>query len=187
MRARAPFPRNARLIVVAAAVLAASIGGSVACTPRCQKLKAALDDVRITSEDVARINSLVAKRKAAIAEAAEGEQDTFSLEKLQFSVTGYELAVETQLRVVKISPKFDNSPLYEEYRNVFDAMRCDLDALAEDPGRHKISNAEGSEIRAWSQRVGAILRNEGKLSPGELSGYLEEGIVDEKDKGEGEE
>jgi hypothetical protein len=184
MRARAPFPRNARLIVVAAAVLVASVGGPAACTPKCQKLKAALDDVRVTSEDVARINSLVAKRKAAIAEAAESDQDTFSLEKLRFSVTGYELAVETQLRVVRISPKFDNSPLYKEYRDVFDAMRCDLDALAEDPERHKISNAEGNMIQAWSQRVGAILRNEGKLSHGELNGYLEEGIVDEKGEGE---
>jgi hypothetical protein len=180
MCTRVPSLRNARLVFIAAAALAASIGGPAACIPKCQKLKAALDDVKITSEDVVRINSLVAKRKAAIAEAADGDQDTFSLEKLRFSVTGYELAVETMLRIIKISPKFDNSPLYKEYRKLFDAMRCDFDALAEDPETHKISDAEGSMIRAWSQRVGAILRNEGKLSHGELNGYLEEGIVDAK-------
>jgi len=184
MRARLLSPRNARPVVIAVAVLAASIGGLAACTPKCPKLKAALDEVQTTSEDVVRINRLVEKRKAAIAEAAEGEHDTFSLEKLRFSVTGYELAVETQLRVVKISPKFDDSPLYKEYRSVFDAMRCDLDALAEEPERHKISDADGSLIRRWSQRIGAILRNEGKLTQGELNGYLEEGIIDKKDEGE---
>jgi hypothetical protein len=178
MRKRAPSTRSARLVVIAVSMLAASIGGPAACAPKCPKIKAALDDVQITSEDVGRINAFVAKRKAAIAEAAAGDQDTFSMEKLRFSVTGYELAVETQLRVVKISPKFDDSPLYKEYRGVFDAMRCDFDALSEEPERHRISDADGSMIRAWSQRVGAILRSEGRLTSGELNGYLEEGIVD---------
>jgi len=184
MRAKVQSSRNARLVVIAVAVLAASIGGPAACTPKCQKLKAALDDIKITSEDVVRINRFVEKRKAAIAEGAEGEHDTFSLEKLRFSVTGYELAVETQLRVVRISPKFDNSPLYKEYRKVFDAMRCDFDGVAEEPERHKISDADGAMIRRWSQRIGAILRNEGKLTSGELNGYLAEGIVDKAEEAE---
>jgi hypothetical protein len=181
MCAHLPTPGFARLVFVAA--LVAPLAGLWACTPKCPKAKAALDDVQITSEDVARINRLVDKRKAAMAEGAAGGLDTFSLEKLRFSVTGYELAVETQLRIVKISPKFDGSPLYTEYREVFDAMRCDFDALIEEPERHKISDAEGAMIQRWSQRVGAILRKEGQLSHGELNGYLEEGI---RDKGETE-
>ena len=99
MRALAPTSEFARLVIVVA--VAASLIAIGACAPKCPKVKATLDEVQITSEDVARINRLVDKRKAAIAEASAGGHDTFSLEKMQFSVTGYKLAVETQLRIVK--------------------------------------------------------------------------------------
>ena len=176
MRALAPTSEFARLVIVVA--VAASLIAIGACAPKCPKVKATLDEVQITSEDVARINRLVDKRKAAIAEASAGGHDTFSLEKMQFSVTGYKLAVETQLRIATCSAKVDISPLYAEYRSVFDALRCDFDALVVDPERHRLSSADGAMIQRWVQRVGAILRKEGQLSNSELKGYLEEGIRD---------
>jgi hypothetical protein len=181
MRAQVPIQR-ARRPAVGLAVLVASFVVLASCASKCPKVKAALNPVQITGEDVARINRLVEKRKAAIADAAAQGHDTFSLDKLRFSVTGYELAVETQLRIVKISPKFDNSPLYEEYRAVFDAMRCDFDTLIEEPDEHTISDTEGRAIQRWSQRIRAILRKEGELSQGELNDYLEEGIRNDRDE-----
>ena len=185
MRANASPRTPARITFAVLVALLAPFAVLTACAAtKCPKTKAALDDVHTTGEDVARINRLVDKRKAAIAEADAGGHDTFALEKLRFSVTGYELAVETQLRIVRISPKFDDSPLYGEYRGVFDAMRCDFDALVGDPEDHSVSEAEGSMIQRWSQRVSAILRKEGKLTVGELNDYLEEGIQDAADEKE---
>ena len=177
MRATTSPRTPARITFTVLVALLAPFAVLSACAAtKCPKAKAALDDVQTTGEDVVRINLLVDKRKAAMAEAAAGGHDTFDLEKMRFSVTGYKLAVETQLRIVRISPKFDDSPLYVEYRAVFDAMRCDFDALVVDPEDHSISGAEGSMIQRWSQRVSAILRKEGRLTVGELNDYLEEGI-----------
>lgn len=165
---------HCRLLITGALVLALA----AACGPKCPEVKAKFDDVQITTEDVARVNRLVEKRKAAIAEASAPGKGTFAIDRLRFSVTGYELAIETQLRVIKISPKFDNSPLYKEYRPLFDEMRCFFDTLVAEPEKHVLADAEGRDIRRWSERVGAVLRKEGRLGPGELAGYLEEGIRD---------
>lgn len=181
MRARAKSSLNTGLAVVFVAACAPLGAGLAGCAPKCEKVKAALDDVQTTSEDVVMINALVDKRKAAVADASAGEHDTFALEKLRFSVTGYELAAETLLRVVKISPKFDNSPLYKEYRGLFDEMRCDFAALVGDPESHRITDAQGGMIQRWGRRVAAVLRNEGRLSHSELNGYLESGIRSEDD------
>jgi hypothetical protein len=179
MIAHVKFLKVAR-VVAGGVAFAAALS---ACGSKCPQAKSALDDVKVASEDVARVNRLVEKRKAAMAEVAAGGQGTLVIQNLRFSVTGYELAVENQLRLLKISPKFDNSPLYREYRGVFDAMRCDFDALVAEPEEHRLSDADGHAVQEWSKRLRAILRKEGQLSQGELKGYLEEGI---RDNGDGE-
>jgi hypothetical protein len=163
----------------------ASIAGlAAACGPKCTEVKSALAPESVTGEDVGRVNKLVAKRKDAIAEAEKGEQAQTGLEKLKFSVTAYELAIEAQLRVIKISPKFEDSPLYSENRALFDEMRCYFDGLVADGTGHVVSDRVGRDIQQWSQKVGSILKSHGRLSDSELRDYFEEGI---QSSGKGEE
>ncbi len=149
-----------------------------ACGPTCPEVKGALDDETIIGEDVARVNALVEKRKAAIAEASSGQMETFPLQRLQFSVTAYEMAVWVQVRIIKISPKFEDSSVYKKYASIINQIRCDLDKVLEDP-EHTVSDVTGRDLQRHKTRIDTMLRREGALTKTEFSSYLEDGIVSE--------
>ena len=182
-------PNNKKSHAVRSLLFLLCVGPSIAglaaaCGPKCTEVKSALAPEKVTGEDVGRVNKLVAKRKEAMAEAEQGDKAQNGLEKLKFSVTAYQLALEAQLRVIKISPKFEDSPLYSENRAVFDEMRCYFDGLVADGTGHVISDRVGRDIQQWSQKIGSILKSHGKLSPSELRDYFEEGIQSSDNKEE---
>ncbi len=148
------------------------------CGPTCPEVKSALDDEAIIGEDVARVNAFVEKRKAAIVEAGSGQVETFPLQRLQFSVTAYEMAVWVQVRIIKVSPKFEDSSAYKEYASIINQIRCDLDKVLEDP-EHTVSDVTGRNLRRYKKRVDTLFRREGTLTKTEFASYLEEGIVSE--------
>jgi hypothetical protein len=147
----------------------------VGCGPTCPEIKMSLDEKTATSEDVARINALVKKRKAAIAEAEAVTSNTFELKRLKFSVTAYEKAIETQARVIKISPSFGGSDKYEENIELISELRCFLDRVAENPD-YAVSDRTGREIQRLHDMTANILRKDGALTKRELREYIEEGI-----------
>jgi len=149
-----------------------------ACGPTCPEVKSALDDSQVMAEDVERVNALVDKRKITIAEADSGEQSTFALERLKFSVTAYEIAIELELRIIKLSPQFEDSSRYGEMLPLFEEIRCNFDKIIKSNG-HTLSDSEGKKIQDYYSRVKAVLINEGKISQFELKRYFEEGIEDE--------
>jgi len=134
-----------------------------------------LSEEETAGEDVGRVNRLVAKRKEAMDEASQGGESN-SLSRLQFSVTAYELAIQTQLRIIKISPKQENSPMYSEHRKMFDEMRCFFDELVAEGTGHEIADPVGRDVQLWSKKIGDILKNQGRLSSYELRRFFEEGI-----------
>jgi hypothetical protein len=161
------------LICIALAVL-----GSVSftsCGPSCPEVKAALDEEEAMAGDVARINALVDKRLATIAEAEQGGHDNFYMQRLKFSVTAYELAVKLQVRIIKISPRYEDSELYGEHANTINEIRCDLDDIVAKDG-HTVGDADGSMLQKHYARLSALLRKAGDISGSELKTYLEEGI-----------
>ena len=147
-----------------------------ACGPTCPEVKGALDEEAAIGEDVARVNAFVEKRKEAIAEAESGQIETFPLQRLKFSVTAYEMAVWVQTRIIKISPRFEDSPAYKEYASTINKIRCDLDKVLEDP-EHTVSDVTGKKLRGHKARIDTMLLREGTLTKTEFANYLEEGIV----------
>ncbi len=150
----------------------------LACGPTCPEIKGALDEEAIIGEDVARVNALVEKRKAAIAEAKSGQIETFPLQRLKFSVTAWEMAVWVQARIIKISPRFEDSPKYVEYASIINKIRCYLDKLVADP-EHTVSDVTGKKLQAHKTRIDTLFRREGTITKSEFASYLEEGIVSE--------
>jgi len=146
-----------------------------ACGPKCPETKLALDEETATSEDVARVNAFVKKRKEAIKEAETGPSDTFRLRRLKFSVTAYEQAIETQARIIKISPNFDNSPKYKKHRDIISEIRCFYDQVAEDLD-YVVSDGDGKQIRQYHDLISNILRKDGELMKPELQDYIDQGI-----------
>jgi hypothetical protein len=165
--------RRKGLLVAAVATVLMGIG---ACGPKCPDVKSALNEDQVASEDVGRVNKLVEKRKNAITEATRPEGSKEAMSALKFSVTAYELAIEAQLRVIKISPKFEGSSLYAENRATFDEMRCYFDKLVAEGSHLVVSEVIGRDIQKWSQRIKSLLQTKGRISDTELRQYFEEGI-----------
>ena len=145
------------------------------CGPSCPEVKASLDEEEAMAGDVARVNALVDKRDSAMAEAGTGEHDQFHMQRLKFSVTAFELAVEMQVRIIKISPRYENSDLYEQHTGLLNEIRCELDDLVAMDG-HEVSDRIGRAVQERHKQVGALLRKEGQVSGSELDTYLSEGI-----------
>lgn len=145
------------------------------CGPSCPEVKAALDEDEAMAGDVARVNALVDKRDGAMIEAGEGGHDQFHMQRLKFSVTAYELAVETQVRIIKISPRYENSDLYEQQADLINEIRCELDDLIAQDG-HEITDRVGRDIQARHKQLASVLRKEGEVSGSELKDYLANGI-----------
>ena len=152
-----------------------SIATLTSCGPSCPEVKAALDEDEAMAGDVARVNGLVDKRDSAMIEAGEGDHDQFAMQRLKFSVTAFELAVEIQVRIIKISPRYENSDLYEEHAALINEIRCELDELIGQDG-HEVTDRVGRDIQARHKQLGSLLRKEGEISGSELKTYLEEGI-----------
>jgi hypothetical protein len=165
-----------RLKLCAMLGTAVSIALLASCGPKCPEVKSSLGEDDVTKEDISRVNLLVAKRKEAMADAAAGENATVPISKLQFSVTAYELAIEAELRVIQISPKFEGSELWAKNRVLFDDMRCYFDGLVAADTPHVISDPVGRDIQQWSQKVAEILKTQGTVSDYDLREYLEKGM-----------
>ena len=148
---------------------------SAGCGPSCPEVKASLDEDEAMAGDVARVNALVSKREDVMIEAGEGDHDQFHMQRLKFSVTAYELAVEIQVRIIKISPRYEDSDLYDEHAELINEIRCELDELLAEDG-HEVSDRVGRDLQARHKQLGAILRKEGEVSQSEMNTYLEDGI-----------
>jgi hypothetical protein len=152
-----------------------SILFAAGCGPSCPEVKAALDEDEAMAGDVARVNALVDKRESAVIEAGGGDHDQFEMQRLKFSVTAFELAIEIQVRIIKISPRYEDSDLYEQQAELINEIRCELDELIALDG-HEISDRLGRDIQALHKQLATLLRKEGQVSDSELKTYYEEGI-----------
>lgn len=164
-----------KLHSIAAAATFLGFASLTACGPSCPEVKAALDEDEAMAGDVARVNALVGKRDSAMAEAGQGEHDQFHMQRLKFSVTAFELAVEIQVRIIKISPRYENSDLYEQQADLINEIRCEIDDLIAIDG-HEVSDRVGKEIQLRHKQLGSVLRKAGQVSGSELETYLSEGI-----------
>jgi hypothetical protein len=129
----------------------------------------------IMAGDVARVNEFVARRKAAVEEAQKGGHDTFTMERLKFSVTAGELAVQVGLRIIKLSPTHENSDLYRTNLALVNEVRCGLDELLEEDG-YLFSDGAGDRIQTYHAQFRKVFRGEGEFSDFQLKTYYAEGI-----------
>lgn len=155
-------------------LIISSLVALAGCGPTCPEAKASLDQDTLTSEDVARVNAFVEKRKSAMAEA-ETAEETLRLNRLKFSVTAYEQAIETQARIIKISPSFEDEDAYDENKDLILEFRCFMDEVAQDID-YTISDGVGKEIQRYHDLFDKLLRKSGELAKSELREYIEEGI-----------
>jgi len=161
------------------------------CGPACPDIKVALDVSAALADDAARLNEMVSRRKAAAGEAEQGGKGTFHIERVRFSVTAWELAIETQARIIKASPRFEDAESYGEGAETINRFRCYLDRLLAREG-HLINDGTGKTLRAHKVEIDDLLDRDGAVTPSELRGYLENGIevdaaVDRDDDDEEEE
>ena len=163
--------------VLYGATLAWCLTSVWACGPKCPEIKSAMSQEEIENDDTARINGLVKRRKAVIAEAEKGQQPSLTMERFRFSVTAYEQAIELQLR---ISELMGTSAQYAQHSKELTDMRCTLDAIIEqrnlEDGDVVLSDREGRDIQQLAARLGELFGGEGKIRAQDLKTYYEQGI-----------
>lgn len=160
---------------VAAMVVALSVLVAAGCGPTCPEVKASLDEEQLMAGDVARVNELVERRRAAVEEAESGDHGSFAMRRLEFSVTAWKLAIETQLRIIKASPLYEDFEVYNEQRELIDGIRCRLDELLESEG-HLVKDALGRDVQRDHDAIAKLFKRECQVTGSELKTYYEEGI-----------
>jgi hypothetical protein len=146
------------------------------CGPTCPEVKAGLDATAAVTGDVTRVNELVARRKAVMAEAEQGGVGTFEMQRLKFSVTAYEMAIATEARVIKASPRFEGAASYDEAAPRINEFRCYVDKVLARDG-NLVSDGVGESLRAYKAEIDGLLDRDGALSSAEIRAYFEEGIA----------
>lgn len=152
-----------------------------ACGPSCPEAKSAMKEKKLISDDSARIDKLVERRKAVIEKAQAGESDAFEMERLKFSVTAYELAIEIQLMIFKISPGgSEPSALYGRNIKEINETRCFLDELVGKNllrmKRLQVSDPVGKEIQERYDRLQTLFQGEADIPKIALKKYFEQGM-----------
>ena len=123
---------------------------------------------------------MVERRRAVMADAEQEGLSTFEVERIKFSVTAYELAARTQLRIIKLSPRYEDSEAYEKNQPLINDARCLIDELLQPEG-HSVPDGIGRKIQQMHDRFKAQIRKEGTLSSSEFATYLEDGIQTAED------
>ena len=146
------------------------------CGPKCLEVKTAMSAEELEYDDAMRVNKLVDLRQRTVASAEnDSDMNTFALEDHKFSVTAYELAAETMLRVINLESS--GNPLYEEHRERIDAARCDLDKILEmKEEEFLLGKASGRDIQAMHAGLKALFRKEGEVSRYQLKDTLKDGL-----------
>ncbi len=174
--------QNVTLLVMATIILSSHL----ACGPKCPEVKSAMSESELTDDDATRVNEFVTRRKALMEEAREGEKSSFELERLKFSVTAYEMAIQLQLRIIELA---STSELYEANIDEITDTRCLLDEVLEEKvvkkDDYSITDGVGKEIQQKHALFRKLFGKDGEVSGYELKQYFEKGIkVKKKPDGE---
>ncbi len=153
------------------------LASPLACGPSCPEAKTAMSESDLKDEDATRVNEFVSRRKKIMEEAQQGEPDTFKLERYKFTVTAYELAIQTQLRIINLA---DSSPLYKENIEEITETRCFLDKVLKDKFLKKeditISDMTGKKIQEKHDLFSLLFGKEGRVSGRDLKDYYKTGV-----------
>ena len=114
------------------------------------------------------------------------------MERIKFSVTAYELAIQMQLRIIELA---SSSDLYDANLEEINDTRCLLDELLAPKKINKddltVSDRMGKDIQERFSLFKKLFGKEGAVSNYELKEYYQKGIKvetrdDGEDEGEGE-
>ncbi|MCP4604097.1 MAG: hypothetical protein GY847_26840 [Proteobacteria bacterium] len=162
-------------------ILVFCLTGPLACGPKCPEAKSALSESELTNDDATRLNEFVERRKTLMDQGRTGENSTFEIERLKFSVTAYELAIQLQLRIIGLA---ESSSLYRTNIDEINETRCFLDEIIEGKivknivkkGDVTVSDSTGKKIREKHALFKQLFNKEGEFSGYELKQYYQKGI-----------
>jgi hypothetical protein len=145
------------------------------CGPKCPEIKTAMSQSESEYDDALRINKLVEKRKLAIKETETGGLHSSVIKRIQFSVTAYELAINSQMRIVALAEL--GHKLYDENIEIINETRCMLDKILEaDDDQFEIKTNDGSDIQKRHAALEKIFRRECEVQKNEFKSVLKKGV-----------
>lgn len=172
---------------VITSILAFFLASPLACGPKCPEAKSAMSETEMVKDDATRINGFVERRKSLVAGDDDGGYDTFELQRVKFSVTAYELAIQIQLRIIKLA---ESSELYEKNIDTIMKTRCFLDEILKANLINKdskvLSDRQGKDIQEKHVLFKKLFGKNGEPSKYELKDCYESGIEIQEEEGEGE-
>jgi len=182
-----------RHTILYATFLGLFLSTSIACGPSCPKVKSAMNDKQLANDDASRVNEFVERRKTLMDQARGGDVDPFTLQRIKFSVTAYELAIQIQVRIIELAASSD---MYKTNIDEINATRCLLDDVLKERLINKedvtVSDTTGREIQERHVLFKQIFGKEGEASKYDLEQYYKSGIklkkeaTEKKDEGDEE-
>ncbi|MDJ0764614.1 MAG: hypothetical protein QNJ97_16670 [Myxococcota bacterium] len=166
-----------RYTTLLVSMIALLLAGPLACGPKCPEIKQAMSESELAEDDANRVNAFVGRRKAVMQEAGGGDKNPLEMQRLKFSVTAYELAIQIQIRIIELA---SNSDLYQENLDTIDEARCFFDDILAEKLINKedvsVSDRIGKKIQEKHVLFGRLFKNEGAPSSYELKEFYEKGI-----------
>lgn len=152
---------------------------SMGCGPKCPEVKSAMPENELKNDDIGRVNKLVERRKKLIQSAESEQLPSFDVERLRFSVTAYEMAIQMQLRIIELSASSD---AYGQNLEEIHKTRCLIDDVLEakllKPDDVTLTDTAGKRIQERFTLFEGLFSKEGEIPQHKLELYYEKGYVE---------
>ena len=162
-------------ILIASYLLSAVI--STGCGPKCPEVKTAMSDKELKDDDASRVNKMVDRRKKLMEKAESQQLATFDLERLQFSVTAYEMAIQLQLRIIELAAGGES---YAQNLAEINDTRCMMDDILQakllKPDDYTLNDTTGKKIQEKYNLFKSLFGKEGEIPVYELESYYDNGL-----------
>jgi len=135
-----------KAILSAATAILCLLPFFTACGPSCPETLDTYSELELHNSDIMRVNRLVLLRKAAMEEIESTQSDPFRVRRLRFSVTAFEIAMETQVRIIILTSEYSDRDEVVNNSTRLAEVRCIIEEIASKEN-YEVKDSEGLELQ----------------------------------------
>jgi len=123
-----------------------------ACRPSCPETLDTYSGLELHNSDIMRVNRLVLLRKAAMEEIESTQNDPFRVRRLKFSVTAFEIAIETQVCIIILTTEYSDRDEVVNNSSRLSEVRCIIEEIASKEDC-EVKDSEGLELQKTKKEM----------------------------------
>lgn len=159
---------------------------NTSCGPSCADTLRTYSEFDLYNSDVSRVNRLVTLRKMAMDDAENETSSPLRLERIKFSVTAIELAIEIQVQAMILSSEHAEDETVAKMGGRFTEIRCLVEEYAAQE-EYDVSDSRGKTLLDTKQELKSAFGKTGLPSRRNLERIFAKGLDPKKGEGDKEE